>query len=124
MTSDETGLEARPTPDRGTWIRVGVLAVVFVALFLPAFSRMVYVGDGYTDIPCFSLIRKQKGIAIGVYDPASREKWRRAWEFVEDQRVSNLLPADFSKGSALEQSLLMAVDRLARDIRGRNEPQA
>ncbi len=87
------------------------------------FIQMIYVGDGYTDIPCFSLIRKQRGIAIGVYDPAHREKWSRAWGFIEDERVSNLLPADFRKGSALETSLLMAVDKLARDIALRHQPQ-
>ena len=87
------------------------------------FNQMIYVGDGYTDIPCFSLIRKQRGIAIGVYDPARREKWSQAWGFIEDERVNNLLPADFRKGSALEQSLLMAVDKLARDIFNRHKPQ-
>jgi len=87
------------------------------------FNQMIYVGDGYTDIPCFSLIRKQRGIALGVYDPARREKWSQAWGFVEDERVSNLLPADFRKGSALETSLLMAVDKLARDIALRHRPQ-
>jgi len=88
------------------------------------FSRMIYVGDGYTDIPCFALIRKQRGIAIGVYDPARREKWSQAWAFVEDERVSNLVPADFSKGSALEHSLLMAVHKLAGDIALKRRPQA
>lgn len=85
------------------------------------FEQMIYVGDGYTDIPCFSLIRKQQGIAIGVFDPARKEKWRQAWGFIEEGRVSNLVPADYSKGSALEQSLLMAVDSMARRIalRGR-----
>jgi len=85
------------------------------------FEKMIYVGDGYTDIPCFSLIRKQQGIAIGVFDPARKEKWRQAWGFIEENRVSNLVPADYSKGSALEQSLLMAVDSMARRValRGR-----
>ena len=85
------------------------------------FEQMIYVGDGYTDIPCFSLIRKQQGIVIGVFDPARREKWRQAWGFIEENRVSNLVPADYSKGSALEQSLLMAVDSMARRValRGR-----
>jgi len=85
------------------------------------FEQMIYVGDGYTDVPCFSLIRKQQGIAIGVFDPARKEKWRQAWGFIEEDRVSNLVPADYSKGSALEQSLLMAVDSMARKValRGR-----
>ena len=85
------------------------------ALRIP-FKQMIYVGDGYTDIPCFSLIRKQGGIAIGVFDSGREEKWRQAWGFIEEERVSNLVPADYRKGSALEQSLLMAVDNMAGHI--------
>jgi hypothetical protein len=80
------------------------------------FNRMIYVGDGYTDVPCFALIRKGGGIPLGVFDPGRKEKWRRAWGFVEEDRVSNLVPADYSKGGALESSLIMAVDRIARDM--------
>jgi len=85
------------------------------ALRIP-FKQMIYVGDGYTDIPCFSLIRKQGGIAIGVFDSSRPEKWRQAWGFIEEERVSNLAPADYRKGSALEQSLLMAVHSMAVHI--------
>ena len=79
-------------------------------------NQMIFVGDGYTDIPCFSLIRKNDGIAIGVYDAADRERWGRAWGFIEDGRVSNLVPADYRNHSALTHSLLMAVDSIARRI--------
>ena len=77
---------------------------------------MIFVGDGYTDIPCFSLVRKQGGVAIGVYDPEDRERWGRAWGFIEDGRVSNLVPADYAKGSALSNSLTMAVESMANRI--------
>ena len=79
-------------------------------------SQMVFVGDGYTDIPCFSLIKKNGGTAIGVYDRKNREKRGRAWGFIEDGRVSNLVPADFTSRSALSDSLLMAVESIARRI--------
>jgi phosphoglycolate phosphatase-like HAD superfamily hydrolase len=80
------------------------------------FDQMIFVGDGYTDIPCFSLVRKQGGVAIGVYDPEDRKKWGRAWGFIEDGRVSNLVPADYGKGSALSNSLIMAVESVAARI--------
>ncbi len=80
------------------------------------FDRMIVVGDGYTDIPCFSLIRKQGGVAIGVYDNDNREKWGRAWGFIEDGRVSNLVPADYRNKSALSNSLMMAVESIANKI--------
>lgn len=80
-------------------------------------SNMVYVGDGYTDIPCFSLLKKGGGTAIGVYDRENRDKWGRAWGFAEDGRVSNLVPADYGKKSALSDSLLMATEAIARRIK-------
>lgn len=79
-------------------------------------NQMIVVGDGYTDIPCFSLVRKEGGIAIGVYDQEHREKWGRAWGFIEDGRVSNLVPADYNEKSALSNSLIMAVESLASKI--------
>lgn len=81
------------------------------------FDQMIFVGDGLTDVPCFSLIRKSGGIAIGVFDKHEKQKWGRAWGFIEDGRVSNLVPADFSKGSALSLSLMMAVENMARKIK-------
>jgi phosphoglycolate phosphatase-like HAD superfamily hydrolase len=80
------------------------------------FQQMVYVGDGYTDIPCFSLIRSNEGIAFGVYDREDRKRWGRAWGFVEDGRVSNLLPADYGRHSALTSNLCMAVESLAQKL--------
>ena len=79
-------------------------------------NQMIFVGDGYTDIPCFSLVRKGGGIAIGVYDNDRQDRWGRAWGFVEDGRVSNLVPADYEEKRALSNSLIMAVESLAQKI--------
>lgn len=80
------------------------------------FNQMIFVGDGMTDVPCFSLIRKEDGVAFGVYDPNNQDKWGRAWGFIEDGRVSNLLPTDYGQKSALYHSLSMAVESIAAKI--------
>ncbi len=80
------------------------------------FDQMIFLGDGYTDVPCFSLIRKNGGVAIGVYDPETRRKWNKAWGFIEDGRVSNLVRADYGRHSSLRDTLLMATDSVARRI--------
>jgi phosphoserine phosphatase len=79
-------------------------------------DQIIFVGDGYTDIPCFSLVTKSGGVAIGVYDKENREKWGKAWGFIEDGRVSNLVPADYTSKSALANSLMMAVESIANRI--------
>ena len=81
------------------------------------FQQMIFVGDGYTDIPCFSLVKKEGGQAIAVYDPHNKEKWGRAWGFVENNRVSNLAPTDYRKTSSLHHSLVMAVTLVAQRMK-------
>jgi len=77
-------------------------------------DRMIFVGDGYTDIPCFSLIMKSGGYAFGVYNNEHRD---RAWGFIDDRRVTNLHSANFSNNSDLSNSLIMALDSIAKRIK-------
>jgi hypothetical protein len=80
------------------------------------FEQMVFVGDGYTDIPCFSLIRRAGGFAFGVWDPRHRDKRSRAWGFIEEGRVSNLNQARYDENAELYQWLEEAVTSLAHRI--------
>lgn len=82
--------------------------------FRVPFKNMIFVGDGYTDIPCFALVRRYDGKAFAVYDPEKEHKWDRAWGFVEDNRVTNLLPADYGSHSALEMQLKMALSGILK----------
>jgi len=80
------------------------------------FDQMVFVGDGYTDIPCFSLVRQAGGIAFGVWDPKHRDKRSRAWGFIEDGRVNNLNQARYDEDAELYQWLEEALISLAGRI--------
>jgi phosphoglycolate phosphatase-like HAD superfamily hydrolase len=53
-----------------------------------AFRNMIYVGDGLTDIPCFSLLKKYDAPRFGVFDPSNEGKAKRAFlEFLQPGRV-------------------------------------
>ncbi|HEY9280868.1 MAG TPA: HAD family hydrolase [Eoetvoesiella sp.] len=80
------------------------------------FQQMIFVGDGYTDIPCFSLIRSAGGVAFGVWDPKHRDKRSRAWGFIQEGRVSNLNQARYDEQAELYQWLEEAVESLAGRI--------
>lgn len=80
------------------------------------FANMIFVGDGLTDVPCFSLLTKEKGLAVAVYDKNHVKKWANAYQFVADRRVSTLYSADYSEGTDLSNFLTMAVRNLAERI--------
>lgn len=80
------------------------------------FEQMIFVGDGYTDIPCFSLVRRSGGVAFGVWDPRHRDKRSRAWGFIQEGRVSNLNQARYDEQAELYQWLEEAVESLAGRI--------
>ena len=79
-------------------------------------DQMIFVGDGYTDIPCFSLVRAAGGYAFGVWDPSHRDKRSRAWGFVEQGRVSNLNFARYGEDAELYHLLEAALVGLAGSI--------
>jgi hypothetical protein len=75
-------------------------------------DQVVFVGDGYTDIPCFHLVKKNGGIAIGVYEKG-RELKSNGLGLIEDERVSDLVEADYREGSELSNLLETAVRTVA-----------
>ena len=85
-------------------------------LYVP-FNQMIVVGDGQTDIPLFSLIKRNEGVAIAVYDPDDKRKWPKAWGFVEESRVLNVVPADYGTKRALNHTLMMAVESIASRLK-------
>lgn len=80
------------------------------------FKQMIVIGDGFTDVPCFSLVQKNGGIAIGVYDRQSKDRWGKAWGFIEHKRVTHMVAADYTKNSGLDDALSLAVDKICREI--------
>jgi len=72
-------------------------------------KNMIYIGDGLTDVPCFSLLRSHEGTAIAVYDAQNTQAYGKAWRFVKDKRVNNLHTANYEKGSDLYNSIIMAI---------------
>lgn len=74
------------------------------------FTNIIYVGDGLTDIPCFSLIKKTKGLAFGVWDPTRKDKTELALkEFLQPNRVDSMHSPRYTPDSELGAMLRTAV---------------
>lgn len=78
------------------------------------FSRIIYIGDGSTDVPCMKLVKEQGGHSIAVYKPrASRKK---ALSLIKQGRVNHVLPADFRKGRPLEKVVKLIIQQIEADF--------
>ena len=74
------------------------------------FPNIIYVGDGLTDIPCFSLLKYFKGTGFGVFDPKNKDNAKRALEkFLKPDRVVSMHSARYSPDSDLGSMLRTAV---------------
>ncbi len=80
-------------------------------------NQVIYVGDGTSDIPCFTVINQYGGIAIGVYPPNRKaQEWKHREKISSSQRLSNLAPANYQEDSEMMGSLFLAIDCIGSQI--------
>ena len=66
------------------------------------YENMIYIGDGFTDVPCMKLIKGKNGLAIAVY---KEEKKETSLNLYRNDRVSCCCKADYLDGSDLDISI-------------------
>lgn len=79
------------------------------------FSRMIYLGDGSTDVPCMRLIKDLGGTSIAVYPPRSSKKHSAAEHLLNDGRVNFISQADYAAGARLHELVKIIMEKIAAD---------
>jgi hypothetical protein len=83
------------------------------------FANMIYIGDGPTDVPCFTVMKKNGGQAIAVYNPDDPQRlgFRKCYQLsTHADRVKNIAPADYRQGTHLRMLLEQMVEETAARI--------
>ena len=80
------------------------------------FKNMIYIADGPSDIPSFSVVRKHGGKTFAVYDPSSDVHFAQANGLSESGRVDSFGPADYREESQTSRWLQHQVREIAKRI--------
>jgi hypothetical protein len=80
------------------------------------FQNMVYIADGKSDVPVFSILNQYQGRTFAVYDPQKHESFAEVNGLLKQGRVDCIGPADYSKGTQAWYWILDAVRDVAQQI--------
>lgn len=80
------------------------------------FSRMIYFGDGATDIPCMKLVKQFGGHSIAVYNPDGKQK-EKSEKLLSEERVHFVCPADYTEGSRIYNVVTAIMDKIKSDLK-------
>ena len=80
------------------------------------FENMIYIADGPSDVPAFSVIKGNGGKAFAVYPKGDMRAFQQVSRLIQDGRIDMLGEADYSKNTTTYLWLMDQVDTIARSI--------
>jgi hypothetical protein len=80
------------------------------------FQNMIYVADGPSDVPAWSVVRSEGGRTLGVYQRGSLQQFEQISALQRDGRIHAFAEADYSEQSTAWLWLTTEVRRIADRI--------
>lgn len=81
------------------------------------FQNILYIGDGLTDVPCMTVIRKNGGFAIAVYKKRDVGGKNVCKNLLKAERVDFIATADYSETSELDKHIKLLLHNISEGIR-------
>ena len=79
------------------------------------FSRIIYIGDGETDVPCMSTLKSDGGHTIAIYQDKVKQSCQSAQTLLNDRRVDFAAVADYRKDRQVEKYVRVLIDKISAD---------
>ena len=81
------------------------------------FENMIYIADGPSDIPAFSVVKKGGGATFAIYPKGDSKAMQQVEQMREDGRVDMYAEADYSEGTTAYMWITNRIQRMADRIR-------
>jgi len=79
-------------------------------------QNMIYIADGPSDVPSFSVVKKGGGSTYAVYNPAARAEFEQNDRLRQAGRIDHYGPADYTPESPTARWLHLQVDKICERI--------
>jgi hypothetical protein len=79
-------------------------------------QNMIYIADGPSDVPSFSVVKKGGGKTYAVYNPAVRAEFEQNDRLRQTGRIDHYGPADYSETSATTNWLQLHIEKICDRI--------
>jgi hypothetical protein len=80
------------------------------------FQNMIYIADGPSDVPSFSVVKGGGGRAFAVYNPEDAAEFAQNDRLRQTGRIDHYGPADYTPGSSTTQWLRMHIHQMCDRI--------
>jgi hypothetical protein len=81
------------------------------------FQNILYLGDGLTDVPCMTVIRKNGGYAIAVFKPGDSKGLKTCKGLLRAGRVDFIAEADYRSKKELDRLVKLLLNNIVEGIR-------
>src|SRR3954468_6593110 len=79
-------------------------------------QNMIYIADGPSDVPSFSVVKKGGGKTYAVYNPAVRAEFEQNDRLRHNGRIDHYGPADYTDSSATTNWLHLHIEKICDRI--------
>ena len=79
-------------------------------------QNMIYIADGPSDVPSFSVVKKGGGRTYAVYNPAVRAEFEQNDRLRQTGRIDHYGPADYTENSATANWLHLQIEKICDRI--------
>ena len=108
--------------NKGSWNRelnIDVNSKITLETRRVPFENMIYIADGPSDIPAFSLIKQKGGTTFAIYPKGEAEALKQVEQMRMDGRVDMYSEADYSEGTTANLWIQNKIFQIADRIRER-----
>ena len=77
------------------------------------FTRMIYIGDGITDVPCMRLVKEYGGNSIVVYNKNKTKSKMIAKKLIDEKRANFMCAADYTNNSRIDKIVKMIIKEIS-----------